>query len=520
MKKRWNLYEKWQNTVEDGEVWKGDKPNPPDFNFTYCRASGVAPVIKIMNKCANQESSVNTMEVLTESEYKNTLKDQNIIVNKYIRKFNLKWKGKYEPIKAGNRIDLRSAINFLGDDLEERYYRSKDILFWLEDKIGQPESEYSDENLQCKLLNEGLNNNNNNDMSENKPTIVSETKEDEDEDENKNLFSNKPTLREACWNDLENEETIEYPRKVKQQTVNNDRKCMNYDSSANQESILLSNQTNDTKNLSKRETKAINHEKKYNKKLESDSEYEDQTMITNLKNNSRKERKQQRLKEKTKRILKDSVKKFGFDYERSWLEKLKCDAKPIKRGFYSDHDNDRIDLFWHGPEGLIQKLKNVSNSQKEIKRETMEKGLSVYDDDEYTFEQKSALLRKDIYQNKELSENLKNWFRKISDMVEDLADSIDTEEKYNKELLKFKEVLRKAKGIKTRSRSNKKVNQSFWTSARNKSRGNLKRAAKSLYFGFNENYDNIIQDQIELTDWSKKKAKETKRNKEKRYHQE
>ena len=222
----------------------------------------------------------------------------------------------------------------------------------IREKIDQPESEYSDENLQCKLLNEGWNENNN-DMRENKPTIVSETKEDE----NKNLFSNKPTLREACWNDLENEETIEYPRKVKQQTVNNDRKCMNYYSSANQESILLSNQTNDTKNLSKRETKAINKEKKYNKKLESGNEYEDQTMLTNLKNNSRKERKQQRLKEKTKRILKDSVKKFGFDYERSSLENLKCDAKPIKRGFYSDQDNDRIDLFWHGPEGLIQKLK-------------------------------------------------------------------------------------------------------------------------------------------------------------------
>ena len=85
------------------------------------------------------------------------MKEQEIIVKKFIKKYNTKWKGQYKPITKNDPINLSAALNFLGDDLDEEFLNSKRILLFLEENIDKPKSEYSDNDLHDKLLNECFN---------------------------------------------------------------------------------------------------------------------------------------------------------------------------------------------------------------------------------------------------------------------------------------------------------------------------------------------------------------------------
>ena len=225
----------------------------------------------------------------------------------------------------------------------------------------------------------------------------------------------------------------------------------------------------------------------------------------------RKEKKQIRWKEKAKRIINDTIKRFGVECERSLPQKSKRDSRPIKYGSYSDKDSGSIDLFSYKYEALTKNNQHTSYSQEVTKKENKMECFSESEFEDYTFEQKSVLLRDNIRKNKELTQNLKECFNKVEDIVENLADRIQTLEEYNQELLKFKMALKKSNRMKTRSRDNKKKNGSLATSSNNRNRGSMLRVAKCIYFDYEEDYSNVIQNQINKIKYNKNKSKKNEK---------
>ena len=206
MKRRWSLYTNWQNSVEDGKVWIEKIPSVPNFNFNFWRNGGRVPVIKWTKRSSNPGISIDTEKTLNEDEYKNLLKEQEIIVKKFIKKYNTKWKGQYKPITKNDPINLSAALNFLGDDLDEEFLNSKRILLFLEENIDKPKSEYSDNDLHDKLLNECFNKESKNKQND-APVIMSKATQNGKESKLKWVSSSW----EVVSGKSESEEMIEYP---------------------------------------------------------------------------------------------------------------------------------------------------------------------------------------------------------------------------------------------------------------------------------------------------------------------
>ena len=121
--------------------------------------------------------------------------------------------------------------------------------------------------------------------------------------------------------------------------------------------------------ISKREAKTIQKEAKKKDQSESGSEYLDQAEIITSIWKRRKEKKQIRWKEKAKRIINDTIKRFGVECERSLPQKSKRDSWPIKYGSYSDKDSGSIDLFSYKYEALTKNNQHTSYSQEVTKKE-------------------------------------------------------------------------------------------------------------------------------------------------------